>query len=186
MVAGWGLRYILLMDTLTPEAADDLGKKVVAAAGPGWSHDAEQFNGPGGRKLVLQFRREGWTGTAMTPGKFERENYNVHAEINLGRDGDWILAVHFETEPYMTAGLEKLGGYEDFQAMRETFRRDVHKAIETGSAWAPTNYKLQVCRFKTGLPAGSTVDEMVPMLATALVEIYPVVDDALGAARRAE
>lgn len=174
------------MTAFTLELANDLGSKVVAAAAPGWSHGAGWFNGPGGRQLLLTFQREGWKGATMAPGRFRRENYNVHVEIDLGRDGGWILAVHFETEPYMTEGLEDLDGYEDFKAMREAFRRDVHKAIEDGSVWAPTNYKLQVCRFRTGLPAESTVDEMAPVLAKALVEVCAVVNDALDAVREAK
>lgn len=165
--------------------ADQLGRDVVEAAAPGWKHSVSWFNGPGGRKLLLKFQRDGWTGTKVVENRFDRANYNVHAEINLGLAANWVLAVHFETEEYMRQReLEDLDGYEDFDAMRSEFREAVHQGIEEGSVWQPRDSELQVCRFMSELSAESAYSEMVSAFAGALTRIGPVVDGALAVVRK--
>jgi hypothetical protein len=171
--------------TLDEMGANQLGRAVVEAAAPGWDCKVGWFNGPGGRQLLLKFQRDSWTGTQIEQNRFGRANYNVHAEIDLMRTSNWVLAVHFETEPYMPQErLRELDGYEEFEAMRSGFRAAVHQGIEEGAVWQPRDSALQVCRFRSGLSAESADSEIVSALAGALTRIGPVVDGALAVLRK--
>ena len=130
--------------------------------------------------MLLKFQRDGWTGTPIEHNRFERANYNVHAEIDLTRASNWVLAIHFETEPYMPQEmLREVGGYQEFEAMQSGFRAAVHHGIEEGTVWQPRTSGLQVCRFRSGLSAESGDGEIVSALAGALTRIGPVVDGTL-------
>lgn len=161
-----------------------LGTAIVASAGSGWSYASIWIQGPGHANPGLQFHRTGWIGTPIAGDRFERNNHNVHAEIELVGDSPWRLKIHFETEPYRTGGeLGMLSNLADYEAMRESFRKAVHERAADLPGWKMTNYRLQMCAFETDVGAESTVGEVVAVLAAALTTVGSIVDTALGVAK---
>lgn len=163
---------------------DALGRAIAKAAPSGWVHTAIRIQGPGHSNPGLLFHRPGWVGREISGNQFTRDNYNIHAELELAWEGTRCLKLHFETEPYMTKSwLQQLEGLDEFKAMRQAFRSAVHERADQLPGWKMTNYHLQVCIFELEVSTESRVSDVVAGLAEALVMLGPVADAALLAAK---